>query len=144
MQASSSTGFLSGGDGDVNLDAGSDHGYLLGGAGNDYLRGSGNDDVLMGGDGNDTILGMQGRDLIVGGAGNDTLTGGSGQDTYVFFESGDANADIITDFDTTSSNVDKDVLDLSYLLDSISSDKESHVRFVYSDPGHSTHVIFYF
>ncbi|MGN6284716.1 MAG: T1SS-143 repeat domain-containing protein [Afipia sp.] len=141
LQASSSTGFLSGGDGDDNLDAGSDHGYLLGGAGNDYLRGSGNDDVLMGGDGNDTILGMQGRDLIVGGAGNDTLTGGSGQDTYVFFESGDANADIITDFDTTSSNVDKDVLDLSYLLDSIGSDKESHVRFVYSDPGHSTHVL---
>jgi VCBS repeat-containing protein len=131
-------GFLSGGDGNDTLDAGSDPSYLLGGAGNDHLKG-GHDDVLMGGDGNDTIIAGVGRNLIVGGAGNDTMTGGSGRDTYVFMESGDDNADIITNFNTTSGDTDKDVLDLSYLLDGINTDKASHVQLLYSDG--STHVL---
>lgn len=138
------TSFLSGGAGNDKLYSsqygGGDPKFMLGGDGDDQLYG-GHDDVLMGGAGNDIIVSGNGKNLIVGGEGNDTLTGGSNRDTYVFLEAGDSNVDRITNYDNSTGVQDQDVIDLSYLLDSISTDKASHVRFLYSDAGHSTHVL---
>lgn len=138
------TSFLSGGAGNDKLYSsqygGGDPKFMLGGDGDDQLYG-GHDDVLMGGAGNDIIVSGNGKNLIVGGEGNDTLTGGSNRDTYVFMEAGDSNVDRITNYDNSTGVQDQDVIDLSYLLDSIATDKASHVRFLYSDAGHSTHVL---
>jgi len=64
---------------------------LIGGSGNDILTGNSLANVLKGGAGND---------ILNGGKGNDILTGGAGADTFVFsvLHRGDANKDIITDF----------------------------------------------
>ncbi|EKS39948.1 DUF5801 repeats-in-toxin domain-containing protein [Afipia clevelandensis] len=138
------TSFLSGGAGNDKLYSsqygGGDPKFMLGGDGDDQLYG-GHDDILMGGAGNDIIVSGNGKNLIVGGEGNDTLTGGSNRDTYVFLEAGDSNADRITNYDNSTGVNDQDVIDLSYLLESVATDKASHVRFMYSDSGHTTHVL---
>jgi len=67
-------------------------------AGNDVLSGSSQDDVLSGGGGKDLVFGSGGNDSLTGGAGNDLLWGGLGRDTFVFGESGVANADTLLDF----------------------------------------------
>jgi Ca2+-binding RTX toxin-like protein len=65
-------------------------------------------DSLIGGNGNQTLSSRGGNDTLAGGVGVDTLWGGSGVDSFVFRESGTANADSIADF---ASGSDKFVFD---------------------------------
>jgi hypothetical protein len=67
-------------------------------AGSDVLAGSSQDDVLSGLAGKDLLFGSGGNDSLTGGTGNDLLVGGLGRDTFVFAESGAANADTLLDF----------------------------------------------
>jgi Ca2+-binding RTX toxin-like protein len=67
-------------------------------AGSDVLSGSSQDDVLSGLGGKDLLFGSGGNDSLTGGTGNDLLVGGLGRDTFVFAESGAANADTLLDF----------------------------------------------
>ena len=79
---------------------------LTGNNGNDTLKGYGGNDTLNGGDGSDYLLGLDGNDVLNGGAGTDTLNGGTGRDTLsggagfdtFEFRRGEANGDVITDF----------------------------------------------
>ncbi len=72
---------------------------------------------VVSGDGNDSLIGAAGaqnlsaragNDTLAGGAGNDWLWGGGGNDTFIFRETGSANADRMGDF---TSGSDKIVLD---------------------------------
>ncbi|WP_017937684.1 retention module-containing protein [Zestomonas thermotolerans] len=74
---------------------------------------SGGDDTLIGGAGNDWLFGQGGNDLLIGGAGDDLLFGGTGKDVFKWL-AGDSGHDRVVDF--TLSGPDKDVLDLSDLL----------------------------
>jgi Ca2+-binding RTX toxin-like protein len=65
-------------------------------------------DNLTGGAGGQNFSGRAGNDTFAGGAGNDTLWGGGDADTFVYRETGAANADSIADF---TSGSDKIVLD---------------------------------
>ena len=65
-------------------------------------------DTLIGNAAAQTLTGQGGADTIAGAGGVDTLWGGIGADSFVFRETGTANADRISDF---TSNVDKIVLD---------------------------------
>ncbi len=82
---------------------------IYGEAGDDTIYGFAGDDLLVGGPGNDTLIGdYQGTvstDTLDGGPGNDSLQGGSGNDTYLFGRGYDTDA--ISDYDTTSGNIDK-------------------------------------
>jgi type VI protein secretion system component Hcp/Ca2+-binding RTX toxin-like protein len=53
---------------------------------------------LNGNSGNNVLNGQSGADVLNGGAGRDTLIGGAGNDTFVF-AAGQANGDIVVDFD---------------------------------------------
>lgn len=71
--------------------------HASGGPGDDYIDGQGGRDKLGGGPGDDTVI---------GGLGRDTMTGGPGKDAFVFnVEPGDANADVVTDFDSREGDV---------------------------------------
>jgi serralysin len=70
---------------------------VYGNAQANVLTGSGLIDSLFGGAGNDTLNGGAGDDTLDGGLGRDVLTGGLGNDTFVF-KRGEANGDVITDF----------------------------------------------
>jgi len=61
------------------------------------IIGTSRNDNLVGTAGPDTINGRGGNDTLDGGAGSDTLTGGRGNDTFIF-HAGEANGDVITDF----------------------------------------------
>ena len=92
---------------------------VVGSAGDDTLVGTTIANILTGGDGDD---------ILIGGLGNDTLTGGAGNDSFVFNESGTANADVVEDF-----VVIHDEIDLSGLLDAALIDGnnvDSYVRIV--------------
>ena len=95
---------------------------IIGGAGDDTIDGGGGNDTINGGAGDDTIDGGTGSDIIDGDTGNDLLTGGDGSDLFHFDETGEANEDIITDFETESDvgdptiDVDGDILDLGDVL----------------------------
>ena len=79
--------------------------FMLGDSGNDALTANaGQDTAFMGMGGNDRLNGNSGDDILNGGTGNDSLNGGTGNDTYVFAR-GDG-VDIVTDYDTTSGNID--------------------------------------
>jgi VCBS repeat-containing protein len=71
---------------------------VLQGAGN--LSGDGNTaaNKLYGNDGDNRLNGQSGADVLNGGAGRDTLIGGAGNDTFVFV-AGQADGDIVVDFD---------------------------------------------
>ena len=69
-------------------------------------------DSLIGAAGNQTLSARGGNDTLAGGAGNDTLWGGAGADSFVFRETGTANADSIADF---ASGSDKIVLDAAVM-----------------------------
>ncbi|MGL6419801.1 VWA domain-containing protein, partial [Aeromonas allosaccharophila] len=123
--------------------AGSDRIYGQGGV--DLLFGGSGDDLLFGGNGNDGLRGGTGKDILDGGTGNDylsgglgkdILTGGEGADIFVW-NKGDASAnnpatDVITDFNKTANNTvdlnQKDVIDLSDLLDSDGSKSEASLK----------------
>ncbi len=73
----------------------------------DSLTGTNGANSIVAGEGNDGLYGVAGADTLDGGAGNDkldggadsdSLTGGSGSDTFVF-RAGQANGDIVVDFD---------------------------------------------
>ena len=68
--------------------------------GTDDLFGDGNlfANKLYGNDGNNMLNGQSGNDMLNGGAGRDTLIGGVGNDTFVFV-AGQADGDIVADFD---------------------------------------------
>ncbi|MGL6353968.1 type I secretion C-terminal target domain-containing protein [Aeromonas veronii] len=109
---------------------------LFGGSGDDLLFGGDGNDGLRGGTGNDLLAGGTGNDYLSGGLGNDILTGGEGADIFVW-NKGDASAsnpavDVITDFNKTANNIvdlnQKDVIDLSDLLDSDGSKSEASLK----------------
>ena len=70
------------------------------------LAGNGADN-LIGSAGSQNLSARGGNDTLAGAAGVDTLWGGSGADSFVYRETGAANADSIADF---ASGVDKIVL----------------------------------
>jgi Ca2+-binding RTX toxin-like protein len=76
---------------------------LTGGSGNDSISGNAVGQNIGGAGGNDTLWGA---------GGNDTLWGIAGADTFVFRETGAANADLIGDF---ASGTDKISLDASVM-----------------------------
>ena len=73
------------------------------------LGGNGGDS-LIGAAGAQELSGRKGNDTLAGGAGNDELWGGGDTDTFVFRETGTANADRVADF---TSGLDKLILDAS-------------------------------
>uniref|UniRef100_UPI003BA0EC80 Ig-like domain-containing protein n=1 Tax=Aeromonas veronii TaxID=654 RepID=UPI003BA0EC80 len=109
---------------------------LQGGLGDDILFGQGGNDELYGNDGKDILYGGTGSDKLYGGLGNDILTGGEGKDFFVWNQ-GDASAsksavDVITDFNKMANNTvdlnQKDVIDLSELLDSDGGKSEASLK----------------
>jgi Ca2+-binding RTX toxin-like protein len=62
------------------------------------LLADGGDDHLIGTAGSQNLSGVSGDDILEGGAGSDLLWGGAGEDTFIFRETGAANADRIGDF----------------------------------------------
>ena len=85
------------------------------------IKRAGGTDTLEGGAGADTLYGQEGNDILIGGAGNDILSGGSGADTFKW-GSGDQGApgattvDTVMDFNPSTVDAHKDVLDLRDLL----------------------------
>src|SRR3954466_1823303 len=87
---------------------------LLGGAGADFLSGDSvfdapseplGNDSLFGHGGNDTLDGRRGADFLEGDAGNDALFGGNDNDVFFFAETGAANADTISDFESGKDSI---------------------------------------
>ena len=74
--------------------------------------GSNAGDRLIGAAGGQNLSARGGNDTLEGGAGVDTLWGGTGADSFVFRETGTANADRLGDF---ASGADKIVLDGSVM-----------------------------
>lgn len=106
--------FIFGGDDVDTLEGGIDNDTLEGGNGSDILSGQSGDDVLLGGpgwdkiyggDGSDNLSGGKGGDVLAGGFGVDMLTGGEGPDIFIMEMFGEANVNIITDFDTGSDSI---------------------------------------
>ena len=91
-------------------------------------------DSLIGAAGNQTLSSRGGSDTLAGGAGNDTLWGGGGADSFVFRETGTANADSIADFTSAS---DKIVLDGAVMtaLGASGNFTASDARFVANSSG---------
>ncbi|MCV6586747.1 MAG: hypothetical protein OIF47_14540 [Marinibacterium sp.] len=98
-----------GGLGDDSLRGGGDNDLLQGNMGNDTILGGGLNDTLGGGRGNDVLdggarddllKGRQDQDTLIGGAGNDTLFGGSDGDEFRFVTTGEAERDLVQDFET--------------------------------------------
>src|SRR5919108_566533 len=69
-------------------------------------------DQLTGNGAGQTLTGQGGSDTLWGAGGVDTLWGGTGADSFVFRETGTANADTISDF---ASGSDKIVLDAAVM-----------------------------
>ena len=106
--------FIFGGDDVDTLEGGIDNDTIEGGNGSDILSGQAGDDVLIGGpgwdkiyggDGSDNLSGGKGGDVLAGGLGLDTLAGGEGADIFIMEMFGEANVNIITDFDTGSDSI---------------------------------------
>ena len=75
-------------------------------------RGTNAADRLIGAIGGQNLAAQGGNDTLEGGAGVDTLWGGTGADSFIFRETGTANADRLGDF---ASGTDKIVLDGSVM-----------------------------
>jgi Ca2+-binding RTX toxin-like protein len=111
------------------------------GRSNSSISGLNGDDTLDGAAGNDTIYGDEGNDHLIGGRGNDELWGGEGSDVFswsrtdVIAAKKVGYADVIKDFDPSdygtklsrslANSNDKDMLDLSDLLQSLGYNKNS-------------------
>jgi serralysin len=87
--------------------------YLIEGAGpitgvgnslNNGIVGNSSNNALDGGAGNDTLKGGAGDDTLYGGLGADGLYGEAGNDNFVF-SIGEANGDVIVDFDGNGAGV---------------------------------------
>jgi Ca2+-binding RTX toxin-like protein len=97
----------------VNFGAGTISGGFSGTFANmERVLGSNGADSVIGAAGNQTLSGRGGNDTLAGGVGVDTLWGGAGVDSFVFGETGAANADSIADF---ASGSDKIVLDAAVM-----------------------------
>ena len=98
---------------------------VLGSVHGDVLGGDGGANRLSGGGGNDRLLGGAGDDMLEGGAGADRLFGGAGVDTVSYAGSdrgvivylsegtvkrGDAQGDVIVNFENVLGSVHGDVL----------------------------------
>ncbi len=98
---------------------------VLGSVHRDVLGGDDGANRLSGGDGNDRLLGGAGDDMLEGGAGADQLFGGAGADTVSYAGSdrgvivylsegtvkrGDAEGDVIVNFENVLGSVHGDVL----------------------------------
>jgi Ca2+-binding RTX toxin-like protein len=92
------------------------------------------DDQLIGATGNENLTAAGGDDELEGGTGNDWLWGGGGADTFVFRETGTANADNIGDFTVAS---DKIVLDATAMtaLGAEGQFSDGDARFVANSTG---------
>src|SRR5688500_5747179 len=77
---------------------------LEGTAEDNWIDGRGGNDTLYGNGGNDTLDGGQGDDWLEGELGDDWLTGGEGTDVFSF-NAGDG-ADVITDFQLGSDQIE--------------------------------------
>jgi len=77
---------------------------LRGTEGNDSIYGYEFDEIVNAYGGNDYINTGLGNDTINAGSGNDTINGGTGNDTYIF--NLDHGQDVISDYDTTTGNID--------------------------------------
>jgi Ca2+-binding RTX toxin-like protein len=86
--------FISGGNGDDEINGGSVKDTLFGGADNDKLRGNNGDDELYGDAGIDYLYGGDGNDSLTGGTGSDYLFGQDGIDTALYISS---NAGVTVD-----------------------------------------------
>src|SRR5688572_10913595 len=91
-------------------------------------------DTLIGNAAAQTLTGQGGSDTISGAGGVDTLWGGTAADSFVFRETGTANADRISDF---ASGSDKIVLDASVMtaLGASGNFAASDMRFVANSTG---------
>jgi Ca2+-binding RTX toxin-like protein len=91
-------------------------------------------DTLSGNSAAQTLTGQGGSDTIWSAGGVDTLWGGTGGDSFVFRETGTANADAISDF---ASGLDEIVLDAS-VMDALGANGNfaaGDVRFVANSTG---------
>ncbi|EAQ03086.1 hypothetical protein OB2597_13118 [Pseudooceanicola batsensis HTCC2597] len=88
----------------ATLEAGRVAGLIKGGGGADRLEGGAANDLLWADSGNDVLIGGAGDDILSGGAGRDELTGGAGADVFIF--SGEAQRDVVTDFDVGEDRLD--------------------------------------
>ncbi|MEO0754342.1 MAG: cellulase family glycosylhydrolase, partial [Pseudomonadota bacterium] len=82
----------------ADISAGTFDGTAIPVSGVSHVAGGTNNDRLMGDDAANTLDGAGGNDWLEGREGDDTLTGGSGNDVFVF-DSSDAGADAVTDFE---------------------------------------------
>lgn len=98
---------------------------LFGVGGNDLLEGGNGGDRIDGGGGDDTISGGAGNDSVIGGTGADEMSGGDGTDQLEYFasasgvhinlalntaEGGDAQGDIISQFENIAGSQHDDIL----------------------------------
>ena len=104
-------------DGGATITGGVDAEALIGGSGDDTLDGAGGDDILTGGGGDDILIGGAGADTLDGGTGTDTLsyssdTTGVTVDLTITTQAsaGDANGDIITNFENLTGGSGDDSL----------------------------------
>ncbi|WP_138988532.1 Calx-beta domain-containing protein, partial [Neptunomonas concharum] len=89
--------------------------------------------------GNDTLTGTSNADFLIGIGGNDILTGGDGDDVFQWLQ-GDTGSDTVTDF-AVYQNVgdERDVLDLSDLLQGESHDLNTLTNYLsFSQQGSDT------
>jgi len=89
---------------------------------NEYVAHYGKDKsyVLIGGMGNDTLIGGYENDILIGGDGKDILKGSHGADIFVV-----SHEDEIIDFNVN----DKDVLDISHLLNNTDAPLKDYIHF---------------
>lgn len=75
------------------------------GTGSIDATGNGLTNIIIGNTGGNSLDGGTGNDTITGGAGIDAITGGTGADTFIFQGATAANADDITDFLVSETDV---------------------------------------
>lgn len=108
-----------------NVEGGQNNDMILASNDDNVIDGNGGNDLIMGFGGNDTINGGDGDDMIEGGAGADHLDGGTGINTVSYALSaagvivnlanmtatgGDANGDVISNFQNVYGSDHDDVL----------------------------------
>lgn len=71
-------------------------GTISGGEGNDIIYGTESNDTILGKGGNDILFGLGGDDLLDGGLGSDVMNGGAGNDTLIGYQSGQSADDTLT------------------------------------------------
>jgi Ca2+-binding RTX toxin-like protein len=115
---------INSGDGNDLIVGGIGNDYMIAGNGEDVIYGGVGSDVLRGMDSNDDHFGEAGNDTLIGSPGNDRMDGGADIDTldYQFSQGvtvdlrtntvsgGDAQGDVISNFENVSGSMFDDVL----------------------------------